>query len=140
MAVAFVTHPHCRLHQMGDAHPEQPARLGAIEDELHRRGIFDLMPNREAPRASVEQSPGSPALDAFRPQLILISAGFDAHAADDMSQLRLTTEDYGWVTDVACAMALRHAQGRIVSTLEGGYELRSLAASAAKHVERLVMS
>ena len=80
-----------------------------------------------------------PALDEFRPQLILISAGFDAHAADDMSHLRLTTADYGWVTEVACATALRHAQGRIVSTLEGGYDLRALATSAVAHIERLVM-
>jgi acetoin utilization deacetylase AcuC-like enzyme len=80
-----------------------------------------------------------PALDAFAPQLILISAGFDGHAADDMAGLRLTTHDYGWVTEVACALAQRHAGGRIVSTLEGGYDLRALAASAATHIERLVM-
>jgi acetoin utilization deacetylase AcuC-like enzyme len=307
MAVAFITHPHCRLHQMGDGHPEQPARLAAIEDELHVRGLHDLLLHRDAPRATVEQllrvhpleyvesladrspaegllhvdpdtwmcpdtfeaalraaganvlatdlvlggevtrafcnvrppghhaerattmgfcffnnvavaarhaldrhglervaildfdvhlgngtedifkdeprvllcssyqyplwpdmnpptlpgrivncalPPGAgsdlfrqsvsdawlPALDAFRPQLILISAGFDAHAADDMSHLRLTTADYGWVTDVACEAAVRHAGGRIVSTLEGGYDLPALAASAAKHIERLVMA
>jgi acetoin utilization deacetylase AcuC-like enzyme len=55
MAVAFITHPHCRLHRMGDDHPEQPARLGAIEDELHVRGLHELLLHREAPRASVEQ-------------------------------------------------------------------------------------
>jgi acetoin utilization deacetylase AcuC-like enzyme len=81
-----------------------------------------------------------PALEAFRPQLVLISAGFDAHAADDMSHLRLTTADYAWVTEVACGIADRHARGRVVSTLEGGYELRSLAASAAAHVEKLVLA
>ena len=307
MAVAFITHPHCLLHRMGDDHPEEPARLGAIEDELHVRGLHDLLLHREAPRASVEQlvrvhpleyvekladmspsaglvhvdpdtwmcpdtfeaalraaganvlatdmvlsgeatrafcnvrppghhaeratamgfcffnnvaiaarhalehhgvervaildfdvhlgngtedifrndarvllcssyqyplwpamnpptvpgrivncplPPGSgseafrqavtghwvPELEAFAPQLLLISAGFDGHAADDMAGLRLSTADYGWVTDVACAIAQRHARGRIVSTLEGGYDLPALAASAAKHVERLVMS
>ena len=57
-----------------------------------------------------------PALERFRPRLVLISAGFDAHAADDMAQLRLGAADYGWVTDVACAIANRHAEGRIVST------------------------
>jgi acetoin utilization deacetylase AcuC-like enzyme len=306
MAVAFVSHPHCLRHQMGDGHPECPARLGAIEDELHTRGLYDLLLHRDAPRASVEQllrvhpleyveslsnrspaeglthidpdtwmcpdtfeaalraaganvlatdlvmsgaaarafcnvrppghhaeratamgfcffnnvavaarhalehhglervavldfdvhlgngtedilrddprtllcssyqyplwpdqdpptvpgriincplPPGSgseafrravtehwlPALDEFAPQLVLISAGFDAHAADDMSHLRLSTADYGWVTGIACAVAERHAQGRIVSTLEGGYELRSLAASAATHIEKLML-
>lgn len=307
MAVAFVTHPSCRLHRMGDDHPEQPARLGVIEDELHVRGLYDLLLHRDAPRAGVEHllrvhplhyvedlanrspaeglvhvdpdtwmcpdtfeaalraaganvlavdlvlggvvsrafcnvrppghhaerattmgfcffnnvsvaarhaldhhglervavldfdvhlgngtedilghdervllcssyqyplwpdmnpptvpgrivncalPPGSgsdafrsavtdhwvPALDAFRPQLLLIAAGFDAHAADDMGGLRLATSDYGWVTDVACSVAARHAEGRIVSTLEGGYDLAALAASAATHIERLVMA
>ena len=307
MAVAFLSHPHCLLHRMGDDHPEQPARLGAIEDELHVRGLYDLLLHRDAPRASIEHlvrvhplryverlanrspaaglehidpdtwmcpdtfeaalraaganvlatdlvldggasrafcnvrppghhaerttamgfcffnnvavaarhaldhhgldrvaildfdvhlgngtedifrddprvllcssyqyplwpnldpptvpgrivncalPPGSgseafrkavtehwvPELDAFRPQLLLISAGFDAHAADDMANLRLTTADYGWITDVACAVAERHAKGRIVSTLEGGYDLRALAASVATHIERLLLA
>lgn len=55
MAVAFVTHAHCRLHRMGDQHPERPTRLNAIEDELHARGLHDLLLHHEAPRASVEQ-------------------------------------------------------------------------------------
>jgi acetoin utilization deacetylase AcuC-like enzyme len=307
MPVAFLSHPHCLLHRMGDDHPEQPARLGAIEDELHVRGLYDLLLHRDAPRASVEHlvrvhplryiehlasrspaaglehidpdtwmcpdtfeaalraaganvlatdlvlggaatrafcnvrppghhaersmamgfcffnnvavaarhaldhyglervaildfdvhlgngtedifredprvllcssyqyplwpnldpptvpgrivncalPPGSgsevfrrtvaerwlPELDAFRPQLVLISAGFDAHAADDMANLRLATADYGWVTDEACAVANRHAQGRIVSTLEGGYDLHALAVSVATHIERLLLA
>jgi acetoin utilization deacetylase AcuC-like enzyme len=307
MAVAYITHPACRLHDMGPGHPECPARLGAIEDELHARGVHDLLLHREAPRAAVEHlvrvhplryveeiagrapatglahidpdtwmcpetfeaalraaganvlaadlvlggeaerafcnvrppghhaeratamgfcffnnvavaarhaldhhglarvavldfdvhfgngteailrddprvlicssyqyplwpnmdpptlpghvvncalPPGSgseefrravtdrwvPALDAFRPELVLISAGFDAHASDDMSHLRWTTADYGWVTDVACTVADRHARGRIVSTLEGGYHLPALAASVALHVERLLLA
>lgn len=307
MAVAYVTHPACRLHDMGPGHPECPARLGAIEDELHVRGVYDFLLHREAPRAGVEHlvrvhplryvedlsgrtpaaglahidpdtwmcpetfeaalraaganvlatdlvlggeveraycnvrppghhaeratamgfcffnnvavavrhaldhhglrrvavldfdvhfgngteavlrddprvlicssyqyplwpnmdpptrpghvvncalPPGSgsdefrravtdhwvPALDDFRPELVLISAGFDAHASDDMSHLRWTTADYGWITDVACAVADRHASGRIVSTLEGGYHLPALAASVALHVERLLLA
>ena len=71
-----------------------------------------------------------PALERFAPELILISAGFDGHIADDMANLRLTTADYGWVTTAACEAAGRHAQGRIVSTLEGGYDLPALAQSA----------
>jgi acetoin utilization deacetylase AcuC-like enzyme len=307
MAVAFITHPHCHLHRMGDEHPERPARLNAIEDELHARGLYDLLQHHEAPRATLEQltrvhrpgfvedianrspasglahidpdtwmcpdtfeaalraaganvlatdlvlgskaerafcnvrppghhaeratamgfcffnnvavaarhalehhglervaildfdvhlgngtediftddprvllcssyqyplwpdmnpptrpgrvincplPPGSgsdafraavldhwrPALDAFAPQLLLISAGFDAHAADEMSHLRLSTADYAWVTGIACDVANAHAQGRVVSTLEGGYELRALAASAAAHIEKLALA
>ncbi|MCE3285524.1 MAG: histone deacetylase, partial [Steroidobacteraceae bacterium] len=49
MAVAFITHPHCRLHDMGPDHPERPARLDAIEDELHVRGLHDLLLHRDAP-------------------------------------------------------------------------------------------
>jgi acetoin utilization deacetylase AcuC-like enzyme len=79
-----------------------------------------------------------PTLDAFAPELVLISAGFDAHAADDLADLRLEAADYAWVTDVACGVAARHAGGRVVSTLEGGYDLRALAASAASHIERLM--
>jgi acetoin utilization deacetylase AcuC-like enzyme len=307
MAVAFITHTHCRLHDMGPDHPEQPARLSVIEDELHVRGLHDLLLHRDAPRAGVEHlvrvhplhyiesladqspseglvrvdpdtwmcpetfeaalraaganvlatdlvltgvasrafcnvrppghhaerstamgfcffnnvavaarhaldhhglervavldfdvhlgngtedilrddervlicssyqhplwpdlnpptvpdriincplPPGSggdafrqvvterwvPALERFRPQLVLISAGFDAHAADGMARLRLGAADYGWVTNVACSIANRHAGGRIVSTLEGGYDLPALAASAATHVERLMLA
>jgi acetoin utilization deacetylase AcuC-like enzyme len=81
-----------------------------------------------------------PSLDAFAPQLVLISAGFDGHAADDMASLRLRTQDYGWITDVACAIAAKHAGGRVVSTLEGGYDLPALAASACMHIERLIMA
>jgi acetoin utilization deacetylase AcuC-like enzyme len=306
MSVAFVTHPHCRLHRMGDDHPERPARLDAIEDELHVRGLHDLLVHHRAPHATAEQllrvhpleyveglaskapaegllhvdpdtwmcpdtfeaalraagagvlatdlvlggevtrafcnvrppghhagrastmgfcffnnvaiatrhalerhglervaildfdvhlgngtedilkddprvllcssyqyplwpdldppsvpgrivncplPPGAgsdafreavtehwvPALDAFAPQLLLVSAGFDAHAADDMAHLRLTAADYGWVTELTCAAALRHARGRVVSMLEGGYDLRALATSATAHIERLIM-
>jgi acetoin utilization deacetylase AcuC-like enzyme len=81
-----------------------------------------------------------PTLDAFAPELVLISAGFDAHAADDLADLRLEAADYAWVTDVACGVAARHAGGRVVSTLEGGYDLRALAASAASHIERLMLA
>lgn len=79
-----------------------------------------------------------PALEAFAPQMLFISAGFDAHDADPMAELHLTRSDYGWITEQACAIADRHCQGRIVSTLEGGYDLPALAVSAATHVERLL--
>jgi acetoin utilization deacetylase AcuC-like enzyme len=305
MSVAFISHPACRLHQMGAGHPEQPARIGAIADQLHSRGIYDFMQHHDAPRATVEQlarvhprehieqvsmkspeeglayldpdtakcpdtlaaalraaganvlavdlvmskavrrafcnvrPPGHhaerdkamgfcffnnvavgaahaleahglervaildfdvhlgngtedifrndarvllcssyqyplypdqnpptvpghiincplpagsggdafraaitghwlPALEAFAPQMVFISAGFDAHAADPLAELRLTGADYAWVTEQACLVANRHAEGRIVSTLEGGYDLPALATSAATHIDTLL--
>ncbi len=79
-----------------------------------------------------------PALDAHAPQLIVISAGFDAHARDPLAGLDLHEDDFAWVTARLCDAADRHAQGRIVSTLEGGYDLSALAASVAAHVRVLM--
>ena len=78
-----------------------------------------------------------PRLDAFRPQLIFISAGFDAHRADDMAGLRWIEEDYAWITRRVVEVAERHCAGRVVSTLEGGYHLFHLARSVAAHVKEL---
>ncbi len=305
MTVAFISHAACRLHQMGPGHPEQPARVGAIPDELRARGLWDRLEHCEPPRATDEQlarvhptdyieqvrarSPASglerldpdtamcpesleaalraaganvlavdlvmsgrakrafcnvrppghhaeraramgfcifnnvavgaahaldrhglariaildfdvhlgngtedifrddprvllcslyqyplypdldppsvpgrivncplppgagstefreavatrwlPALEAHAPELLFVSAGFDAHAADPLAELRLATEDYAWVTAAACAVADRHAGGRIVSTLEGGYDLPALGKSGAAHVGALM--
>ena len=80
-----------------------------------------------------------PALDAFRPELILISAGFDAHRRDPLAQLLLDEGDYTWITEQLIELAYRHARGRLVSALEGGYDLPALGASAAAHV-RVLMS
>ena len=79
-----------------------------------------------------------PALDAFAPTLVLISAGFDAHAADPLAAINLNEEDYRWITVEIAAIAASHAGGRIVSTLEGGYDLDALAASAGGHVAALM--
>ncbi len=76
-----------------------------------------------------------PALDDFEPQLIVFSAGFDAHAEDDMAMLRFTDADYGWVTGQVRDVAERHAQGRMVSMLEGGYALSALGRSAVQHIK-----
>ena len=80
-----------------------------------------------------------PALDAFGPDLLLISAGFDAHRSDPLAQLMLEEADYTWITERLVEMAFRHADGRLVSTLEGGYDLTALGASVAAHV-RVLMS
>ena len=80
-----------------------------------------------------------PALDRFRPEMVLISAGFDAHRSDPLAQLLLDESDYTWATEELVALARNHAGGRVVSTLEGGYDLAALGASAAAHV-RVLMS
>lgn len=78
-----------------------------------------------------------PAVDAFKPELLLISAGFDAHADDPLAGMRLVEDDFAWVTEQLCDLADQHCQGRVVSTLEGGYDLEALAASTAVHVQVL---
>jgi acetoin utilization deacetylase AcuC-like enzyme len=79
-----------------------------------------------------------PALEAHRPQLIMISAGFDAHREDPLAGLKFVEADYAWVTRELIAVAERHAQGRIVSMLEGGYALSALGRSATEHVRELL--
>jgi len=79
-----------------------------------------------------------PRLHAFKPQLVLVSAGFDAHRQDPLADLRLGQEDYAWITDQLLSLARRHAGGRLVSTLEGGYDLAALAASVTVHVGALM--
>jgi acetoin utilization deacetylase AcuC-like enzyme len=79
-----------------------------------------------------------PALERFEPEMLFISAGFDAHRDDDMAMLRLVESDYAWVTDQLRSFAARKAKGRIVSMLEGGYNLGALGRSVAAHLEHLV--
>ena len=78
-----------------------------------------------------------PALEAFKPEMVFISAGFDAHREDDLGQLGLVEADYEWITLRIKAVAERHAKGRIVSCLEGGYNLSALARSVAAHLRVL---
>jgi acetoin utilization deacetylase AcuC-like enzyme len=87
-------------------------------------------------RALIEQH-WLPRLNAFEPELILISAGFDAHRDDDLGQLGLVEADYAWITEQLMAVARRHARGRIVSSLEGGYHLGALARSVEAHLRVL---
>jgi len=78
-----------------------------------------------------------PEIDRFSPQIIFVSAGFDAHAGDPLAQLLLADNDYTWITQRIVDLAKKHADGRIVSSLEGGYSLEALAASACAHVQVL---
>ncbi|MHB1218648.1 MAG: histone deacetylase family protein [Alphaproteobacteria bacterium] len=112
---------------------------------IHERGVarnilnLPLAPGADSDqfRLAIEQRV-VPALEAFRPELILISAGFDAHAADPLANLELTTEDFGWATERLATVAASICGGRLVSTLEGGYDLDALAESSAAHVRALM--
>lgn len=79
-----------------------------------------------------------PAIDGFRPDFVLISAGFDAHYRDPLAGLELTADDFDWATGKLMDLAQKHAQNRLVSLLEGGYDLQGLAESAGAHVNRLM--
>ena len=79
-----------------------------------------------------------PALDRFAPELLIVSAGFDAHRDDPLAQLDLDEDDFAWVTERLLALANRHCSGRLVSLLEGGYDLPALGRSAAAHVRALM--
>ena len=78
-----------------------------------------------------------PALHAFKPEMIFISAGFDAHREDDLGQMGLVEADYAWMTRQIMCVAAEHARGRIVSCLEGGYNLSALGRSAVSHIKAL---
>lgn len=106
MATALISHPECRLHEMGPAHPDCPRRIDVIMDQLLALRVLDF--------------------------LML----HDAHA-DDISDLMFSDADYLWLTKFAKSVAETHAAGRLVSVLEGGYELDSLARCAAAHVRAL---
>jgi acetoin utilization deacetylase AcuC-like enzyme len=88
-------------------------------------------------RAAVDEQ-WIPALDRFRPQLVLVSAGFDAHRDDPLAYLKLDDEDYRWVTERLVEVAERHADGRVVSTLEGGYNTDALGRCAVEHLRVLM--
>jgi len=81
---------------------------------------------------------GLPAIHSFEPDLILISAGFDAHQHDPLAQLELQDEDYRWITEEICDLSTDSSQGRVVSILEGGYDLKALASAGRAHVKGLL--
>ena len=81
-----------------------------------------------------------PAADAFKPELVIISAGFDAHRDDPLASMGLTEEGYADLTSIVAGIATRHCRGRLLSSLEGGYNLTALAASVERHIRALVAS
>lgn len=117
-------------------HPFYPYRGADSRTERMINVPLPAMTDGKAFRHTVE-SEFSPALEKFKPEMVFVSAGFDAHALDPLAELRLMREDYIWVTEFIKDIASKHAKGRIVSTLEGGYDLPSLADSATAHIKTL---
>ena len=110
---------------------------------VHERGIGNVLNAPLAPGSGGKEFRAAwrerllPALDGFRPQLLFISAGFDAHRLDPLAQLQLEAEDYRWLTGELIDIAVRHGQGRVVSMLEGGYDLQALRECSVAHVAAL---
>jgi acetoin utilization deacetylase AcuC-like enzyme len=123
-------------HQMplfpGTGHPSDTGSAGNIRNVALRSGAGSA----EFRAAMTDHL--LPAVDAFAPELLLISAGFDAHRADPLAGLMLTEADFAWITEALCDLADTHCAGRLISCLEGGYDLEALAASAAAHVDVLI--
>lgn len=127
LMVSFFQHPlypYTGVHAPGTA----PANLLNMPLPAYTRG--------DVVRELVRQH-WLPALDAFRPELLLISAGFDAHREDDIATMGLVEADYAWITRQLVEVAQRHAHGRIVSCLEGGYALSALGRSVVAHLKAL---
>jgi acetoin utilization deacetylase AcuC-like enzyme len=131
----FKDHPKVMLCSTFQ-HPFYPYRGADSRTDRMVNVPLPAMTDGKAFRSAVE-SEIAPALEKFKPQILFVSAGFDAHALDPLAELRLVREDYVWITEFIKDIAARHAKGRIVSSLEGGYDLPSLADSAAAHVRTL---
>jgi acetoin utilization deacetylase AcuC-like enzyme len=126
----------CSTHQMplypGTGHPSE---TGVANNIVNCR----LAPGDDGtPFRALVSERILPALDAFKPDMIILSCGFDAHYLDPLASINLTEEDFAWATRVVMDAADRHAGGRIVSLLEGGYDLSGLANSTAMHVAELM--
>ena len=134
--VLFISlHGHPRFVYPGTGYAEERGR-GAGEG--FTINVPMLPPGRDAAYREAFDRIVLPAVESFAPQFVLISAGFDAHRLDPLAPLELETESFGWMTDVMTAAAQRHCGGRLVSVLEGGYDLAALADCVALHLERLL--
>jgi len=133
---AFIDEPRVLMASFFQ-HPFYP--YSGVEDGLPRNMINVPVPARTqgAAMRQLVTEKWLPALHAYRPEMIFISAGFDAHREDDLGQLELVEADYAWLTRQIMAIATQYAQGRIVSCLEGGYNLSALGRSVATHVKVL---
>ncbi|UXX82642.1 histone deacetylase family protein [Roseovarius pelagicus] len=126
----------CSTHQMplypGTGHPSETGCDGNVLNVALADGAGSAAFRQAMERQIL------PAVAAFAPEMVFISAGFDAHRADPLAGLNLIEDDFAWATEKICDLADVHAGGRIVSSLEGGYDLRALAASTATHVDVLI--
>jgi acetoin utilization deacetylase AcuC-like enzyme len=114
---------------------------GAVHDTGLHNNILNIPLAPMTGGAEMKRAWGDiilPAVHDFAPELVIVSAGFDAHAADPLANLNWSTEDFAWLTHAICDVADAQAKGRVVSTLEGGYDLNALAASVAVHVDVLM--
>lgn len=119
---------------------QYPHYPGYYRDNLEGQRVntpLDAGADGDAFRAAV-RSQWLPVLQAQKPQLIIVSAGFDAHRADPLASLNLVEDDFAWITRELLKLADNHAEGRVVSMLEGGYNLGALGASASAHVKALL--
>ena len=117
-------------------HPFYPWRYAETEWENIVNTPLDAHSGSLEFRRAIEAS-WLPAIQKFKPQLILVSAGFDAHREDPMGELNLEDDDYHWITKFLMDQAKSQCDGRLVSVLEGGYDLNSLARSVHRHIEAL---
>ncbi|WP_135468214.1 histone deacetylase family protein [Crenalkalicoccus roseus] len=129
------------LYASSHQHPLYPGTGDAMERGVGN--VFNLPLPPGADGAAFREAWEAvllPAVDRFAPGLVVVSAGFDAHARDPLAQLRVREADFAWLTEALCALAETHCRGRVVSLLEGGYDLQALAASTAAHVRALMRS
>ncbi|WP_050929644.1 histone deacetylase family protein [Aestuariivita boseongensis] len=116
----------------GSGHPSETGAHGNVLN-------IPLPPESDGTKMRYEyQKQAFPRLRSFRPELIIISAGFDAHMNDPLAALNWETDDFAWVTSELCALANEFCEGRVVSVLEGGYDLQALAEASRAHVEELM--
>lgn len=117
-------------------HPFYP--FGGLENQPSHFKPVPLAPGADSASWRAAVTPWFNAISDFKPDLILVSAGFDAHQEDDLGHVRLVEADYAWITDQLVKLANQHCHGRIVSVLEGGYALSALGRSVVAHVKALV--
>lgn len=156
MSTRVYHHDDCLSHDPGATHPESAARILGVLDRLQHAPLASRLDFVAAPLGNV---PGNilnvplpsgtddagfrrifsaevlPALEAHAPGLLLVSAGFDAHSKDPLASLALETATYRWLGEQLAAVAGRHAEGRLLAVLEGGYELTALADSVLAWLE-----
>ncbi|WP_300499108.1 histone deacetylase family protein [Marinobacter sp.] len=114
-------YPHSHVHRQAENIINTPIQAGTPAAEYRK----------------IVEAAWLKRLQDFRPQLVLVSAGFDGHRLDPMAELNLEVEDYRWLTEMITSVASDHANDRVISTLEGGYHLRALAESVNAHLEVL---